>query len=167
MKLSNIRQFLSRMALHATPLMQFYTPFLATVQRLCSKGNQVDTTLILPKYVNVFQIGLRLLLLVPVSLILSLAFSNSKCFYSRNQLNNSYECLNEFDGVTEGYQTWLVFGGLIAAICVAPICYYVSSSIFTNYTAYLAKFELPREIQPMQEIKMSIVNSSSRKKSSS
>ena len=114
-----------------------------------------------------FQIGLRLLLLVPVSLILSLAFGNSKCFFSRNQLNNSYECLNEFDGVTEGYQTWLVLGGLIAAIVAAPVCYYVSSSIFTNYTAYLAKFELPGDIQPMEEIKMSIVNSSSRKRSSS
>ena len=155
------------MALHATPLVQFYTPFVATVQRLLMRGNQVDTTLILPKYVHVFQVVLRLLLLVPLTLVLSLAFGNSKCFFSRNKLNNSYECLNEFDGVSKTHQIWLIVGGLIAAAIVAPICYQVSSAIFTNYTAYLAKFELPGDIQPMQEIKMSIIDSSSRKKSSS
>ena len=155
------------MVLHATPLIQFYTPFVATFQRMFTKGENVDTTLVLPKYVHVFQIILRLLLLVPLSLLLSLAFGNSKCFFSRNELNNSYECLNEFDGVSKSYKMWLILGGLIAAAIVAPICYQVSSSIFTNYTAYLAKFELPGDINPMQEIKMSIIDSSSRKKSSS
>ena len=158
----------ARMAIHATPLVQFYTPFVATVQRIFAKGNQVDTTLILPKYVHVFQIVLRLLLLVPLSLVLSLAFGNSQCFFSRSKLNNSYECLNEFEGVSKTHQMWVILGGLIAAAVVAPICYHVSDAIFTNYTAYLAKFELPRDMQPMQEIRMSIViDSSSRQKSSS
>jgi hypothetical protein len=61
-----------------------------------------------------------------------------------------------------------VIGGFVSAIVTAVLMFYVSRSIFHNYMGYLAKFKLPEEcIQPMQEIKMSINNSSSRKKSSS
>ena len=148
-KLSKARDLIGRVALHATPLMQFYSPFVAAGQKLVTRGDQIDTTLILPAYVHAFQIGLRLLLLIPCSLLLSLAFGNSKCLFSRFELNYSYECLNEFDDSHEGYQL-LVLGGLIAALFVAPICFHVSNSIFKNYTAYLAKFELPDDIKPME-----------------
>ena len=149
MKLSKAKDLLGRVGIHATPLVQFYSPFGAALQRLFTRGSQVDTTLVLPTYVLVFQISLRLLLLIPNSLMLSLVFGNSKCFFSRQELNNSYECLNEFDGTYEGRKL-LALGGLITALFVAPICYYVSSAIFKNYTAYLAKFELGEDMKPIE-----------------
>ena len=148
MKLSKARSVLGRMTTHATPLVQFYSPFGAVVQRMFARGSQVDTTLVLPTYVLVFQLSLRLLLLIPNSLMLSIVFGNSKCFFSRRDRNNSYECLNEFDGTHAG-NGLLALAGLVTALFVAPIGYYVSSVIFQNFTAYLAKFELSEDMRPM------------------
>jgi hypothetical protein len=71
---------------------------VAIIQRIISKDNQVDNAVVLPGYMQAFQIGSRAILLFPLSLAITLLCAGSKCVFSRSQLNFSYECLNEHDG---------------------------------------------------------------------
>ena len=126
-------------------LMQFYTPLFASFQVL-TRSKELS----LPRYVILWQLVTRVILLLTLTVASCLIYLNialdeneKLCLLSRKAINTAFTCLNEStiekESVVEEHRVSIYTVGATCALFSAIIMLKVSQSIFTSFRCYINK----------------------------